>query len=132
MIGKTMLYTAIAISLGFAVERKVIDTSSGESREFDSEFDSATEVSYLMAGKRSVFGQDDQGQFFSQYEKDPHNPDRTLIKFVRAKKDRQDKSLLEYVECNSRTMLEELKKKDLFFLTSDEIRKRLVQDGPTY
>jgi hypothetical protein len=132
MIAKTLFYTAIVASIGFTFERNIIGIPSLTTRGTDIEFVSATEIPYSLGDKRGVFGQDDQSRFFSLYEKDPNQPGKTFIKFVRANKDRQNNNLLEYVECDSSAMPGELDKDALFLLTSDEIRKRLAQDGPTY
>jgi len=132
MIGKKMFYLAIVISSCFAIERNVIDISTWKDGGTDTAFISATEVSYSLDEKRGVFGRDDQGRFFSLYEKDPNHPKRTIIKTVRAKKDRKNKKLLEYLEYDTEAMLGEIEDEGLFLLTSEEIRKRLMQNGPTY
>jgi len=129
---KKIIYIALLISMGFAVERTVVDKTPRENKGLDGAFVSATQITYLQNEKRGVFGQDDLGKFFSLYEKDPNHPEKTIIKFVRAKEDRDNKNLLEYIECDSGTMSGELKKEGLFLLTAEEVKKRLMQDGPTY
>ena len=132
MIGKSMFYLAIVISSGFAIERTIVHTVSQKDRGIDRDFITATEVVSSLKGKRGIFGQDNEGQFFSLYEKDPNHPERTIVKFIRARDDRPNKRLLEYFEYDAATVSGAMKNEGAFRLTADEIRKRLVQNGPTY
>lgn len=132
MIGKSMFYLAIVISSGFAIERTVVNTSSWKDRGIDQEFITATESVRSLHGKRGVFGEDKEGQFFSLFEKDPNHPERTIVKFIRARKDRPNKRLLEYFEYDASTATGAMKNEGSFRLSSDEIKKRLVLNGPTY
>lgn len=132
MTGKSILFLAVLVSSGIAVERTVIKTPAWKNRGIDKVFVSATDVGNSMDGKRGVFGQDKEGRFFSLYEKDPNHPQRTIIKFVRAKYDRRDKGLLEYVEYDAGTAPWEMHGEGLFRLAPGEVRRRLAQNGPTY
>lgn len=127
-----MLFLAVVVSSGIAVERTVIKTPAWNSRGIDEVFVAATDVGDSLDGKRGVFGQDNKGRFFSLYEKDPNHPQRTIIKFVRAKYDRRDKGLLEYFEYDAGTKPKEMNRGGLFRLTPDEVSRRLMQNGRTY
>jgi len=132
MIIKKLTYIVAIISLGFAIERNVATSPSTGYEEIDEELNFAAEIGYATTNKRGVFGQDEQGQFFSLYEKNPNHPEITLVKYVRAKKDRHNKGLFEYFEFDSKSSPEDSQDKGLFHLSSAEIKKRLVQNGPTY
>lgn len=127
-----MFYIAIVISSGFAIERTIVNNDTWKNRGLDQEFITATETAYSFEGKRGVFGEDKEGQFFSLYEKDPNHPERTIVKFIRARDDRPNKRLLEYFEYDAATVSGAMKNEGSFRLTSGEIRKRLAQNGPTY
>jgi len=127
-----MFYLAIVISSGFAIERTVVNSDAWKNRGLDQEFITATESVGSLEGKRGIFGEDKDGQFFSLYEKDPNHPERTIVKFIRARNDRPNKYLLEYFEYDATTVSGAMKNEGSFRLTPDEIRKRLVQNGPTY
>jgi len=132
MTGKSMLFLAVVVSSGIAVERTVINNPAWKSRGVDETFVAATEVGNPLDGKRGVFGQDSKGRFFSLHEKDPNRPNRTIIKFVRARYGRRDRGLLEYLEYNAGAMPGEVSREGLFHLTPGEVRRRLAQNGPTY
>ena len=132
MIGKSMFYLAIVISSGFAIERTVVNTGSWKDRGIDKEFIAATELARSLEGKRGVFGEDTEGQFFSLYEKNPNQPERTIVKFIRARNDRPNKRMLEYFEYDAGTVSGAIKNEGSFRLSSGEIKKRLAQNGPTY
>lgn len=127
-----MLFIAVVLSSGFAIERTIVHTVSQKDRGIDQDFITATEAVSSLEGKRGIFGQDKEGQFFSLYEKSPNHPERTIVKFVRARYDRPSKHLLEYFEYDAAKVPGEMKNGGSFRLTSDEVKKRLVQNGATY
>ncbi len=127
-----MIYLAIIISSGIAIERTIVNAPAWKNAGIDEEFNTATKDVHSLRGKRGVFGQDDKGKFFSLYEKDPNHSEKTIVKFIRANNDRPHKDLLEYFEYEAGTVRNEMQNGRFFRLRPNEIKKRLAQNGPTY